>query len=436
VAAPQNLSVLFIGGTGTISASCVRRSVAAGMSVSVLNRGRNVKHRSLPDSVTWLQADVADAASVRKAIGDLEFDVVANFLSYNAADAAQAVGIFGGRTRQYLHISTASLYRKPILQWPIVESNLRQNPFVSYSREKIAAEDELMRACVTTGFPVTIVRPSHTYDQANPPLPGDWTAVDRIARGAEIIVPGDGTSLWTLTHADDFAQGLVGLLGNPRAIGEVFHITSDDVYTWDQIYTIVAGALGVEPRIVHIAADDILAGAPDWFWSELIVGDLSHSAIFDNAKIRRYVPDFAPRLTFHAGALDLIRWRAEHPEESQPAPAVDAIMDRLVGGFHSARDVYTALGRDRLRAAGPGGCVLDRMTSVVASSTRFWKPIIESAPSRVRVARVAISASGWRSVVSGGETHCAIGMSSKPTTLRSSGSRRPFCRAASYTPIA
>jgi nucleoside-diphosphate-sugar epimerase len=345
----RDLSVLYIGGTGTISASCVRRSVAAGMSVYVLNRGHNVKHRSLPDSVTWLQGDVQDTASVRKAIGDMEFGAVANFLSY---DAAEAVDVFRGRTRQYLHISTASLYRKPVLQWPIVESNLRQNPFVSYSRDKIAAEDELMRACVTTGFPVTIVRPSHTYDEATPPIPGDWTVIDRIARGAEVIAPGDGTSLWTLTHAEDFAQGLVGLLGNPRAIGEVFHITSDDVYTWDQIYSIVGGALGVEPRIVHIPSEHILAGAPDWFWSELIIGDLSHSAVFDNSKVRRYVPDFTPRRTFHAAAADMMRWRAEHPENCRPAPAVDAVMDRLVGGYHSARDTFAALGA-AARAAAP-----------------------------------------------------------------------------------
>jgi nucleoside-diphosphate-sugar epimerase len=340
----RDLSVLYIGGTGTISASCVRRSVAAGMSVYVLNRGNNVRHRTLPESVTWLQADITDADSVRKAVGDLEFGAVANFLSYNAADAAQAVEIFRGRTRQYLHISTASLYRKPVLHWPIVESNLRQNPFVSYSRDKIAAEDELMRACVGTGFPVTIVRPSHTYDEASPPVPGDWTVIDRLAREAEVIAPGDGTSLWTLTHADDFAQGLVGLLGNPRAAGEVFHITSDDVYTWDQIYTIVARALGVEPRIVHIPSEYILAGAPDWFWSELIMGDLSHSAVFDNSKIRRYVPGFAPRLTFHAAVADMIRWRAEHPQNCQPAAAVDAIMDRLVAGYHSAREAFTGLG--------------------------------------------------------------------------------------------
>ena len=340
----RGTSVLYIGGTGTISASCVRRSVAAGMSVYVLTRGRNVKHRALPDTVTWLQADISDADSMRKALGDLEFGAVANFLSYNAADAAQAVELFGGRTDQYLHISTASLYRKPILQWPIVESNLRQNPFVSYSRDKIAAEDELMRACVQSGFPVTIVRPSHTYDEASPPIPGDWTAIDRLARGAEVIVPGDGTSLWTLTHAADFAEGLVGLVGNPRAVGEVFHITSDDVYTWDQIYSIVAGALGVEPRSVHIPSEHILTGAPDWFWSELIIGDLSHSAVFDNSKVRRYVPDFAPRRTFHAAAPDMVRWRAEHAEDCQPAAAVDAIMDRLVGGYHSAQEVFTALG--------------------------------------------------------------------------------------------
>jgi nucleoside-diphosphate-sugar epimerase len=351
----RDLSVLFIGGTGTISASCVRRSVTAGMSVYVLNRGNNVRQRSLPDSVTWLQADIRDSASVRKAIGDMEFGAVANFLSYNAADAAEAVELFDGRTRQYVHISTASLYRKPVLQWPIVESNLRLNPFVSYSRDKIAAEDELMRACVTTGFPVTIVRPSHTYDEASPPIPGDWTVLDRLARGAEVIAPGDGTSLWTLTHADDFAQGLVGLLGNPRAIGEVFHITSDDVYTWDQIYSIVASALGVEARIVHIPSEDILAAAPDWFWSELIIGDLSHSAVFDNSKIRRFVPDFAPRLTFHAAAADLVRWRAEHASDCRPAAAVDAVMDRLVGGYHAARDIFTALGTAALDAEARDG---------------------------------------------------------------------------------
>src|SRR5258708_19146157 len=180
----QGRPVLYIGGTGTISAACVRRSVAAGMTVYVLNRGRNAKHRSLPESVIQFQADISDQASVLQAIGDLEFGAVVNFLSYNAQDAAAAVAMFPGPTHQYILISTASLYRKPTLQWPIVESKLRQNAFVSYSREKIAAEDVLMRANITDGFPVTIVRPSHTYDAAQPPIPADWTVIDQIATRA------------------------------------------------------------------------------------------------------------------------------------------------------------------------------------------------------------------------------------------------------------
>src|SRR5258708_8148222 len=303
----QGWPVLYIGGTGTISAACVRGSVAGGMAVYALKRGRNAKQRSLPESVIHFQADISDQVSVLQAIGDLEFGAVVNFLSYNAEDAAAAAAMFRGRTHQYIHISTASLYRKPTLQWPIVESNLRQNAYVSYSREKIAAEDELMRAHIADGFPVTVVRPSHTYDAAQPPIPGDWTVIDRIARGAEVVVPGDGTSLWTLTHADDFPQALVGLIGNPRAIGEAFHITSDDDYTWDQIIAIVGAAGGGAPKTVHVTSDHILTAAPDGSWSELIIGDLAHSAAFDNTTIRRYVPGFLPTQTFHSAAHDVVR---------------------------------------------------------------------------------------------------------------------------------
>lgn len=337
------LSVLYIGGTGTISASCVRRSVAAGMDVSVLNRGNNRKARDLPDGVTSLVGDITDDASARAALGDREFDAVVNFLSYGPDDASRMVDLFEGRTGQYIYISSASIYRKPVLQTPIVESTLRSNPFLSYARDKMDAEDLLMARHAETGFPVTIVRPSHTYDEHNPPLPGDWTIVDRIARGDEIVVHGDGTSLWTLTHADDLAQGLVGLLGNPRAIGEAFHITGDDVYTWDQIYTTIADALGVQPRLVHVPSEFYPVAAPDWFWSDLIVGDLAHSAVFDNSKIRRYVPDFAPRLTFHRAVLGMVRWRAENPELTATDPEVDAFTERLLRGYHQARDAFAAL---------------------------------------------------------------------------------------------
>ena len=336
--------VLYIGGTGTISAACVRRSVASGMEVFVLNRNVNAKHRAIPSAVERLTADVSDEVALEASLGDREFDAVVDFLSYTKKDAARAVRIFRGRTKQYIQISSASVYRKPLLQWPIVESNLRRNPFVAYSQDKIAAEDELMRAFQEEDFPVTIVRPAHTYDAAQPPIPGDWTTIDRLARGAEVVVPGDGTSLWTLTHSDDFAVGLVGLIGHPAAAGEDFHITSDNVYTWDQIHTIVASALGVEPRIVHIPAELILAGAPDWFWSELIIGDLAHSAIFDNTKIKRYVPEFSPTVTFQAGAREIVKWRNAHPDQCQPAQDVDRIMDRLVSGYHEAAAIFTKLG--------------------------------------------------------------------------------------------
>lgn len=337
------LTVLFIGGTGTISTSSVRLAVASGMNVFVLNRRRRAIGLEVADAVTWLTGDITDPESVRSAIGDLRFDAVVNFLTFGSKDAKAAIEIFRGRTRHYLHISTASLYGKPVKQWPIVESAQRHNAFVAYSRAKLEAEQTFFAAFADEGFPMTIVRPSHTYDDANPPVPGEWTVFDRIARGAEIVVPGDGTSLWTLTHAEDFAQGLVGLLGNPRAVGEAFHITGNDVHTWDQIYTLIAAALGVEAKLVHVPSELILAAAPDWFWSKLIIGDLSHSAVFDNTKIRSIVPGFSPTRTFHRSVVRMVAWRAAHGATTGPDAATDAVIDRLVAGYHGARRIFEAL---------------------------------------------------------------------------------------------
>jgi nucleoside-diphosphate-sugar epimerase len=336
------LRVLYLGGTGTISASCVRLSVASGMHVSVLNRGNNSARRELPDSVAWLTGDVNDEASLLGALGDQSFDAVVNFLSYDADDATQKVGIFAGRTQQYVHISSASVYGKPLLQTPIVESTPTHNRFLEYARAKLCAERALQKAYAEADFPMTIVRPSHTYDDANPPVPGGWTMVERIARGAEIPVHGDGTSLWTLTHAEDFAVGLVGLLGNPRAIGETFHITGDEVYTWDAIYSIFADTFGMEPRLVHVPSELFPVVAPDWYWSELLLGDLAHSAVFDNAKIRRFVPGFAPRLTFHRAVLRMMEWRAAHADAIRPDEATTAVLDRIVGAYHAGREAFVA----------------------------------------------------------------------------------------------
>jgi nucleoside-diphosphate-sugar epimerase len=338
---PSPVSVLFVGGTGTISASSVRRAVADGMTVTVLNRGSSGS--ALPAEVTRLTADIHDPASVEAALGGRTFDAVVNFLCFTAEDAQTAIDLFLDRTKQYVHISTASLYGKPVLQVPITESTPVHNRFVAYSRAKIEAEKVFQRAHEELGFPVTIVRPSHTYDDANPPLPGGWNVVDRIARGAAIPVHGDGTSLWTLTHADDFAVGLIGLFANPRAIGEVFHITSDDVYTWDQIYTIVADALGTTPNLVHVPSEMFTLAAPDWGWSELFLGDLGHSAIFDNSKIRRFVPGFAPRLTFHRSVLRMLAWHEAHPEATAPDAETEEILDRMVEGYERSRDVFAAL---------------------------------------------------------------------------------------------
>ena len=273
--------------------------------------------------------------------GDRQFDAVVNFLSYDADDVERMVKIFGSRTAQYVHISSGSIYAKPVQQSPITESTpVGPNAALEYATAKWRAEVALQQARTDQGFPVTVVRPAHTYDDANPPLPGGWTVLDRMVRGEEIPVHGDGTSLWTLTHAEDFAQGLVGLLGNPRTIGEVFNITGEDVYTWDQIYTIVAEALGVEAELVHVASEMFPVVAPDWFWSGEVLGDIGHSGVFDTSKIRRFVPGFAPRLTFHRAARRMVQWRADHPGTTGADADTEEVLTRIVDAYHAARQVF------------------------------------------------------------------------------------------------
>jgi nucleoside-diphosphate-sugar epimerase len=334
------VKVLYIGGTGTISAACVAESVRQGLDVHVLNRGTSAR-RPVPEGVTAITGDVQDAESFGRAVAGKAFDCVVNFLSFNAKDAAAAVELLADRTGQYVHISSASIYHKPVRQVPLVESTTRHNPYLEYARDKIAAEDVLRRAYEEQDFPVTIVRPSHTYDDAHPPLPGDWTAWDRIARGDELVVPGDGTSLWTLTHAQDLAVGLVGLIGNWQAIGEDFHITSDEALTWNEIYGIIGRVSGTAARLLHLPSEFLPIVAPDWFWSNLIVGDLQHSALFDNTKIRRFVPSFRPTITWSAGARRLLDWRSTHAEQTGPDAATDEVLGRLVTAHHRALAALT-----------------------------------------------------------------------------------------------
>jgi nucleoside-diphosphate-sugar epimerase len=336
------VKVLYIGGTGTISSACVAESVRQGQDVHVLNRGRSAARRPLPAGVTTIVADIQDPESTRRALDGATYDCVLNFLSYNAADASAMVELLAGHTGQYIHISSASIYHKPVRKVPFVESTPRRNPYLPYARDKIAAEDALRRAYEERDFPVTIVRPSHTYDDANPPLPGDWTAWDRVVRGEEIVVPGDGTSLWTLTHSQDLAVALAGLIGNWQAIGEDFHVTSDEVLSWNEIYGTIAQAAGGTARLLHLPSEFLPIVAPDWFWSAGIVGDLQHSAVFDNTKIKRYVPSFRPTITWSAGARRLLAWRSAHAEATRPDPGTDAILARLVEAHRRAAAAVAA----------------------------------------------------------------------------------------------
>jgi nucleoside-diphosphate-sugar epimerase len=321
------VNALFIGGTGQISAACARRAVELGIDVDLLNRGREGR-RPVPEGVRVLQADIRDPAATRAAIGAREFDVVVDFVAFTPDHVQADIDLFTGRCGQYVFISSASAYQTPVSRLPIVESTPLRNPVWPYSQAKIACEDLLTRAYRDDGFPATIVRPAHTYDRTQVPYDTGWTMVDRMRRGKEVVVHGDGTSLWTLTHGDDFAKGFAGLLGRPQAIGDSFHITSDEVLTWDQIHAILADAAGVEPRIVHVASDSIRAA--DEEWGLALVGDKAHSLVFDNSKIRGMVPDYVATIPFSRGAREIVDWHDEDPSRRQVDPRMDALIDRLV----------------------------------------------------------------------------------------------------------
>jgi nucleoside-diphosphate-sugar epimerase len=320
-------SVLFLGGTGIISSACTERALAQGMEVYVLNRG-TTSTRPLPEGCQRLVGDVSDEASLREAVGDREFDVVADFRAFTPADVTTRLEVLRGRMGQYVFISSASAYQTPPQRLPVVESTPLRNPFWQYSRDKIACEDLLVRAYRDEGLPVTIVRPSHTYDKTLLPFDGGWTVVDRMRRGQEVLVPGDGTSLWTLTHHADFAYAFTGLLGHPAAVGDSFHITSDEWLSWNQIFTLVANAAGVEPKLVHVPSDAIAAADPEW--GAGLLGDKAHSMVFDNSKVKRLVPDYVATIPFAAGAREIIDWYDGDPARQQVDEQLNATMDSLI----------------------------------------------------------------------------------------------------------
>ncbi len=302
------LRVLFIGGSGVISSACSRVAVDSGMDLFVLNRGRSTV-RPLPPGVTMLRADVREPATVRDEIKGRDFDAVVNWVAFTPGQVRTDIDLFRGRTGQYVFISSASAYQTPPARMPVTESTPLRNPYWQYSRDKIACEDLLVSAYREEGFPATIVRPSHTYDATSVPFDGRWTVLGRMRAGKPVIVHGDGTSLWTLTHHDDFARAFVPLLGHPRTLGEAIHITSDDVLTWNQI------------------AEALAAADPEW--GAGLLGDKAHSMVFDNAKLRSIVPGWRAVIPFEQGAREIVEWYLADPARQVTDTAMDAVMDKL-----------------------------------------------------------------------------------------------------------
>ncbi|MBN1438469.1 MAG: SDR family oxidoreductase [Anaerolineales bacterium] len=330
------MKALFIGGTGLISSACAERAFADGWELTVLNRGRSRKYPA-PAGAEAIPGDVhGDLETLRSLLDGREFDTVVDWIAYTPADVERDIALFRGRTRQFIFISSASAYRKPPADYRITESTPLENPFWEYSRNKIACEDRLLREFRERQFPATIVRPSLTYGPSQIPLcVNSWehpyTAIDRIRRGKPVIVPGDGTSLWVMTWNADFAVGFCGLMGMGKAVGEIFHITSDEALPWNQIYLEAGRAAGAEPKLVHVPSDLIAAYDPDAVGS--LLGDKSHSLVFDNAKIKSFVPDFAPKVRWAEGVRRALDWFDADPRRCTIDGEASAKWDKILSEY-------------------------------------------------------------------------------------------------------
>ena len=336
------MKALFIGGTGTISSAITRLvSENPDWQLFLINRGNRINE--VPEGVTNLTVDINDEKTVLNLIGDMQFDVVCDFIGFVPEQVERDIRLFKGRTRQYIYISSASAYRKPLASPFITESTSLANPFWQYSRDKIACEDLLMRQFREDGFPITIVRPSHTYCERGVPVAvrgnkGCWQVMKRMLEGKPVIIPGDGTSLWTITHNSDFARAFVGLMGNPKAIGEVFQLTGDDHPTWNQIYQTIADALGVELKAFHVSSDFLAAVGSRFDLTGNLLGDKAHTVIFDNTKLKRAVPGFRSEIRYDQGLRMSVAHILAHPELQQEDPEFDEWCDKVIAALKQAED--------------------------------------------------------------------------------------------------
>ena len=333
------MKALFIGGTGLISSACSELAVERGIELFILNRGRSDRH-PVPKGAHLIAADIhGDPGTLATLLHGHRFDAVVDWIAFTPADIERDIQLFSGRTRQFIFISSASAYQKPPDHYLIAESTPLANPYWEYSRGKIACEERLMREYRDQGLPVTIVRPSLTYGPSQIPLcVGSWqhpyTVIDRMKKGRKIIVPGDGTSLWTLTWNGDFAKGLVGLLGCEQAVGHAFHITSDQVLTWNQIYREAGHAAGIEPALIHVPSDLIAAYDPTALGS--LIGDKANSAVFDNGKIKRFVPDFVATVPWSEGVRRAIAWHEADPSRCTLDDRANRMWDTIIAAYERA----------------------------------------------------------------------------------------------------
>ncbi len=336
------MKALMIGGTGTISMAITRLLTETGWEVYLLNRGS--RKLEMPALVHWIQADMNDEESVRAAICGMQFDCVCEFIGFEREQAERDIRLFAGKTKQYLYTSSASAYHKPAADYRITEGTALANPYWQYSRNKIACEEVLMQAYREQQFPVTIIRPSHTYDNRNVPLGvhganGSYQVLKRMLEGKPVLIHGDGTSLWTMTHSTDFAKGYVGLMGNPHAIGEAFQITNDETLTWNQIYATIARCLGVGLKPYYVSSYFLAAtGKYDMLGS--LIGDKSNSVVFDNRKLKAAVPGFQPTVRFEQGVGDTIANVMAHPELQREDPEFDTWCDKVIAAQENALKTF------------------------------------------------------------------------------------------------
>ncbi|NMO94376.1 SDR family oxidoreductase [Paenibacillus lemnae] len=336
------MKALFIGGTGTISSAITRSLLEQNCELYLLNRGN--RNDELPEGAHLLTGDIHDEKAVADLIRDLDFDVVCDFIAFHPSDLERDFRLFHGKTKQFIFISSASAYQTPLSHYQITEGTPLSNPYWEYSRNKIACEEYLMTQYREQGFPVTIVRPSHTYGERSIPLgvhgsKGSWQVAKRMLENKPVIIHGDGTSLWTMTHNRDFAQGFIGLMGNIHAIGEAVHITSDESVTWNQIYEIIADALGVKLNAVHVSSEFLDACSQEDFRGSLL-GDKANTVVFDNSKLKRLVPGFTATTRLDQGIKETVQHILAHPELQQEDAEFDAWCDQIISALNAAAQTF------------------------------------------------------------------------------------------------